>query len=145
MKVYAACLGDSMACLFDSRTGCLVASQQRVWDLRASKQVGTKSSDCITHLHAIIGMLQFDDKGSVIGMDDDEQVLGLLALPVHSTNTDAGGAAGSRHPRVASPPQKTPIHHQLAVSTIRNQKFRKERAPFSVRESARSRAQRERA
>jgi serine/threonine protein phosphatase PrpC len=76
MKVYAACLGDSMACLFDSRTGGLVVSQQRVWDLQASKQVGTKSSDCITHLHAITGMLQFDDKGSVIGMDNDEQVLG---------------------------------------------------------------------
>jgi hypothetical protein len=46
-------------------------------------------------------------------------LLGLLALLVQSTNTDAERAAGSRHPRVASPPQKTPIHHQQQVFTIR--------------------------
>jgi serine/threonine protein phosphatase PrpC len=32
-EVCATCLGDSMACLFDSRTGGFVASKQRAWDL----------------------------------------------------------------------------------------------------------------
>jgi hypothetical protein len=68
-------------------------------------------------------MLQFDDKGSLIGMDNDEQVLGLLALLVQSTNTDTDGAAGSRHPRVVSPSKNTPIHHQQPVFTIRNKKL----------------------
>jgi serine/threonine protein phosphatase PrpC len=84
IMVYSACLGDSLACLFDTKAGRLVSSSKRVWD----EEMGTLHSDgrasegeehsvCLTAHHQITGMLQFDCSGAVTAMQNDPTGIGF--------------------------------------------------------------------
>jgi hypothetical protein len=80
LKVYAACLGDSQACIFDQYSGAIVTRECRLWD-DAMGTIETAGEDAMlpyeTTPHGITGGIVRSKSGEPVGMQNDPTGVGF--------------------------------------------------------------------
>lgn len=81
VKVYMACLGDSQAMIFNTKTGLIPSAPTRIWDEEQGTLMGPGVQvhrPCVTEPHAINGALKVDkNSGRAIGMRHDPLGVGF--------------------------------------------------------------------